>query len=74
MLFPPPPHTYTYHFEYLALADQIEKATGKPILNPRLINAESLEVYDLQFRSDLEQYRREIQYRRDVKRRPSHMR
>lgn len=70
----PPPRVYTYHPAYLELACQIEDAGSALILNPRDVNAKSLDMVDRQFLTEKNQWRTEKAFWSDYKKRDPSMR
>lgn len=62
--YPLPPPPQTYHFEALEAALAIERRTGRGIINPRMTDASSLELMDVEFMTDLALLEQRIEYER----------
>lgn len=60
-----PKREFKYHWEWLALACQIEDANNIVILNPRNIQTTSLKEADKIFLRDKARYRRGLRFVRD---------
>jgi hypothetical protein len=60
-----PKREFKYHWEWLALACQIEDANNIVILNPRNIQASSLKEADRIWLRDKGRYRRGLRFVRD---------
>lgn len=69
-----PQPEYTYHYEYLETARQLEDVSGKLILNPRNLNANSILEVDYAWITDMKTYRDEIKFWYDYDKRPVSMR
>lgn len=74
ILLPPNPRAWKYDIEFLELADQLEEALGRPILNPRQIDNVSLEAVDLDWLADMAAYRDRFKYYEQFPKRPAWLR